>query len=143
MSIIGRGVAQGGTYTNNKPGVAAAYATLDLIEKQPILETISQRGRRLMDGLKLIFDQAGIPVCFNGYPAMFSFAVGKEKVSDQRSWSETEREYYLRLVEAAIERGVMPDHDPREPWFLCYAHTDFEIDETLNVMTDVVKAVSR
>ena len=28
MSIIGQGVAQGGTYTNNKPGVAGAYATL-------------------------------------------------------------------------------------------------------------------
>ena len=27
MSIIGQGVAQGGTYTNNKPGVAGAYAT--------------------------------------------------------------------------------------------------------------------
>ena len=143
MSIIGHGVAQGGTYTNNKPGVAAAYATLDLIGKQPILETIGQRGRRLMDGLKQLFDQAGIPVCFNGYPAMFSFAVGKEKVSDQRGWSETEREYYLRLVEAAIERGVMPDHDPREPWFLCYSHTDLEIDETLNVMADVIKAVAR
>jgi len=47
------------------------------------------------------------------------------------------------VCEAAIERGVMPDHDPREPWFLCYAHTDAEIDETLNVMQDVVKVVNR
>jgi glutamate-1-semialdehyde 2,1-aminomutase len=33
MSIIGHGVAIGGTYTNNKPGVAAAYTTLKLLKE--------------------------------------------------------------------------------------------------------------
>ncbi len=46
-------------------------------------------------------------------------------------------------MEAAIERGVMPDYDPREPWFLCYSHSDADIDETLNVMQDAVRAVKR
>lgn len=143
MNIIGHGVAQGGTFTNNKPGIAAAWATLDLLQNRPILKTIKQRGSRLMDGLRGIFDEAGIPVCFNGYPAMFSFAVGKEKVANQREWNETEKEYYLRLIDAAIERGVMPDHDPREPWFLCYAHGEAEIDRTLEVMHEAVRTVSR
>jgi glutamate-1-semialdehyde 2,1-aminomutase len=143
MSIIGQGVAQGGTYTNNKPGVAAAYATLKLLESQPILETIHKRGKRLMEGFEKIFREAGITASVHGYPAMFSFAVGKEKVSEQRDWADTDHDYYLRLVEAAIERGIMPDHDPREPWFLCYSHTDELIDETLNVMEDVVKSVKR
>jgi len=143
MQIVGRGVSQGGTYNNNKPGVAAAYATLSLLQSQPILETIALRGQRLMDGLKAIFAEAGIPACFNGYPAMFSFALGVETVTNQRDWSESEKGYYLRLVEAAIQRGVMPDHDPREPWFLCYSHGEAEIDETLDVMRDVVKSVKR
>ncbi len=141
MSIIGQGVAQGGTFNNNKSGVAAAWATLDLIHNQPILETIALRGQRLMDGLRDIFAEAGIPACVQGYPAMFSFAIGVEKATDQRSWAESDRAYYLRLVEAAMERGVMPDHDPREPWFLCYSHTEADIDETLNVMAEVVKIV--
>jgi glutamate-1-semialdehyde 2,1-aminomutase len=42
MSIIGHGVAQGGTYTNNKPGVAGAYATLSLAE----IETDSEIHRK-------------------------------------------------------------------------------------------------
>jgi glutamate-1-semialdehyde 2,1-aminomutase len=143
MSIIGHGVAQGGTYNNNKPGVAAAYATLKLLKSQPVLERIGERGRRLMAGIQQIFDKAGIPVCMSGYPAMFSFAVGVEKVTGQRDWSLSDTDYYLALIDAAIERGIMPDHDPREPWFLCYAHGDAEIDETLNVWEDVVKAVKR
>lgn len=143
MSIIGHGVAQGGTFNNNKPGVAAACATLDLIQNQPILETIARRGRRLMDGLKSIFDEAGIPVCVSGHPSMFSFAVGIERVTCQREWDKSHKDYYLRLVEAAIERGVMPDYDPREPWYLCYSHSDADIDETLNVMAEVVRTVPR
>jgi glutamate-1-semialdehyde 2,1-aminomutase len=143
MSIIGHGVAQGGTYTNNKAGVAAGYTTLCILQQQPIIETISQRGRRLMEGLKDIFDDNSIPAVFSGHPAMFSFAVGIEKPTCQREWTESERDYYLRLVEAALERGVMPDLDSREPWFLCYSHSDADIDETLNVFADVVKMVKR
>ena len=141
MSIIGHGVAQGGTYNNNKVGVAAAVATLDLLQRQLILETIAHRGQRLMDGLEALFSKAGVPVCIQGYPAMFSFAIGVEKPSDQRAWAASDAQAYLKLIEAAIARGVMPDHDAREPWFLCYSHSEADIDETLNVMEEAVKEI--
>lgn len=141
MSIIGHGVAQGGTYTNNKPGVAAAWATLTILQREPVLKTIEQRGRRLMEGLKKIFDEAGWAVVMMGYPAMFSFAIGVERVTCQRDWNESDKDLYLRLVEEAIQRGVMPDYDPREPWFLSYSHSEADIDRTLEVYADAVKAV--
>ena len=143
MSVVGRGVAQGGTFNNNKPGVAAAFVTLEKLQAEPILETIARRGRRLMDGLRGIFEAAGLQASFRGHPAMFSYAFGVEQVTCQREWDASDRDYYLRLVDAAIERGVMPDHDPREPWYLCYAHTEADIDETLNVMADAVRAARR
>ena len=143
MKIIGNGVAQGGTYNNNKPGVAAAYATLKLLREKPILETIEIRGKKLLNGIKTIFDQAGILATVHGYPAMLSFAVGTDHVTNQRDWNETEKEYYLRIMDYLIDHGVMPDHDPREPWFLCYSHSDADIDETLNVMADAVKTIKR
>ena len=141
MSIIGKGVAQGGTFNNNKTGIAAAFTTLDLLEKLPVLEVIAQRGQQLMDGLKKIFNEAGIQASVHGYPAMFSFALGVGSVSNQRDWNNSDRDSYLRIIEAILERGVMADHDPREPWFLCYSHSQTDIDETLNVMEDVVKDV--
>ncbi len=143
MSIIGHGVAQGGTYTNNKPGIAAAYATLKLLKTQPIIETIQKRGKRLMDILKDIFDENNVPVVMSGTGAMFSFALGVESVTCQRDWAKSDQDYYLRLAEAAMERGIMPDHDAREPWFLCYEHSEADIDETLNVYADVVRKTKR
>jgi glutamate-1-semialdehyde 2,1-aminomutase len=143
MSIVGQGVAQGGTFTNNKPGVAAAWATLTTLRDEPVIKTIEKRGKRLMEGISNIFDEAGIQVCMNGYPAMFSFAVGVNQVVDQRSWNHSDKEYYLSLVETMIEHGVMPDHDAREPWFLCYSHSEADIDTSLNVMRESVRYVKR
>ncbi len=141
MSIIGHGVSQGGTYTNNKPGIAGAWATLKVMQKEPVFETINQRGTRLMNGLKEIFDENGIQAAMNGYPAMFTFSIGADKLTCQREWAHTDKELYLRWAEAAIDRGVMPDYDPREPWFMCYSHTDADIDKTLEVYAEVVKTV--
>lgn len=143
MSIIGQGVAQGGTYTNNKPGVAGAYATLSLLKSRPILKTIALRGQRLMDGLRDIFEENDIPVVMTGYPAMFAFSLGVEKVTNQREWAKSDHAMYSRLVEKAIMRGVMPDLDAREPWFLCYEHSEVDIDETLNVYAEIVKEVKK
>jgi glutamate-1-semialdehyde aminotransferase len=44
---------------------------------------------------------------------------------------------------ALYERGVMPDYDAREPWFLCYSHSEADIDETLNAMEDAMREVKR
>jgi glutamate-1-semialdehyde 2,1-aminomutase len=136
-------VAQGGTYTNNKPGVAGAYATLSLLKSQPILKTIAQRGQRLMDGLKEIFEENDIPIVMTGYPAMFSYSLGVEAVTCQRDWAKSDHELYLKIAAKAIECGIMPDHDAREPWFLCYSHSEADIDETLSVFAEIVKNVKK
>ncbi len=141
MSIIGHGVSQGGTYTNNKPGIAGAWATLKVMQREPVIETINQRGTRLMNGLKDIFEENGIQAVITGYPGMFTFSLGVDSLTCQRDWSESDKALYLRLAEAAMERGVMPDFDAREPWFLCYSHTDADIDRTLEVYAEVVKTV--
>jgi glutamate-1-semialdehyde 2,1-aminomutase len=143
MSIIGHGVAQGGTYTNNKPGMAAAWATLKLLKEKPILKSIQQRGQRLMDGVDQILTEADLVHAINGYPAMFTFAIGAEKITSQREWNNTDHELYLEIMDALIERGVMPDHDAREPWFLCYAHTEKDIDDTLTAFREAVQVCKK
>jgi len=143
MSIIGQGVAQGGTYTNNKPGVAAAYATLNLLKTKPILKSIAARGQRLMDGLKEIFEENEIQAVFSGYPAMFSFSLGVDSVTCQRDWDKSDHALYLKIAEKAIANGVMPDYDSREPWFMCYEHSEADVDQTLSIYADAVKATRK
>lgn len=144
MTIEPGAVAHGGTYTGNVVGTAAAAATLEVLEREPVIETIFQRGRRLMDGIDEILSRAGIPHRMTGLPPIFSFVLGTdEEPADFRDYLKGDAVLYERLAKALIDRGVMPDSDGREPWFLSYSHADEVIDETLSVFEEAVKRVKR
>ena len=143
MGIIDEGgVAHGGTYTGNGVGVAAANATLEILETEPIIETIFERGQELMDGIGAILTQAGIPHYVTGLPPIFGFILGiDQEPTDFRAYARGDHALYERLVMELIERGVMPDSDGREPWFLCYQHDEEIVAETLTVLEEAVQAV--
>jgi glutamate-1-semialdehyde 2,1-aminomutase len=84
-----------------------------------------------------------MPAVFTGYPAMFSFSFGIDTVTCQREWAKSDHGLYLSLVEKAIKRGVMPDYDSREPWFMCYEHSEADVDETLGVYAEILKEVKK
>ena len=145
MMVIEPGrVAHGGTYTGNVVGTAAADATLEILETQPVIETIFQRGQQLVDGIHEILTRAGIPHVVTGLPSTFSFILGvEEEPTDFRAYLQGDAALYERLVMALIEQGVMPDCDGREPWFLCYSHSEQDIAETLTAFEDAVRTVKR
>jgi glutamate-1-semialdehyde 2,1-aminomutase len=136
------GVAHGGTYTGNAIGVAAAEATLELLETQPILESIFARGRTLMDGIHDILNRAGIPNYVSGVPSMFSFILGTDQEPiEYRDYIKGDAHLYEEITMALIDRGALPDSDGKEPWFLSYSHGEKEIADTLTMFEDAVRAV--
>ena len=141
MGVVGPGsVAHGGTYTSNAVGTAAAAATLEILETQPVIDTIFKRGRKLMDGIDEILTRHGIPHCMTGLPPMFGFSLGAEQQpTDFRAYCRGDEELYERISMALIDRGVMPDCDGREPWFLCYSHDQAAINDTLTAFEEAVK----
>ncbi len=145
MSVVGPGlVAHGGTYVGNIPGTAAADATLEILEKQDILGSIARRGEKLMAGIDHILSEAGIPHAMMGPPQMFGFVVGIDTPPrDYRDCLACDMALYEHIIMELIERGAIAEPDFREPWFLCYEHSDADIDETLNAFADAVKAAKQ
>ena len=141
MAVVEPGrVAHGGTYCGNVVAAAAAAATLEILETQPILESIFANGRVLMDGIHAILSRAGVPHVVNGAPSMFSVLLGKdEPPTDYRTYAEFDAELFGKLGGALIERGVLVDDDPREPWFMSYSHDADVIAETLSRFEDAAK----
>ncbi|HLE30334.1 MAG TPA: guanitoxin biosynthesis PLP-dependent transaminase GntE [Anaerolineales bacterium] len=135
-------VAQGGTYCGNGVGTAAAAATLEILETTDALEQINKRGQRLMQGIGEVLTEAGIAHSVHGVPAMFSFFLDpKETVRDYRGVLQTDHGRYERLAMAMRAHGVEYEPDPREPWFLSAAHSDQDVDDTLNALNDAVKTI--
>jgi len=141
MEVVGRGVSQGGTYCSNAVGIAAAEATLEILEDGQVLKAIDAQGRRLQAGIGQILDGAGIAYQIQGPGAMFGLLFMDEAPHEFRDMRRHNAELYEALSMELVARGVIPDPDAREPWFLCAAHDDDAIDETLDIFQQALNAV--
>jgi glutamate-1-semialdehyde 2,1-aminomutase len=135
-------MAQGGTFCGNAPGAAAASATLEVIETTDALDGIKARGTRLMQGMSEVLTEAGLDHEITGVPAMFGLTLqpAEKPVRDYRGTLESNHGLYERIAGEMRERGVELEPDWREPLFLCAALSEADVEETLNVFNDSVKA---
>jgi glutamate-1-semialdehyde 2,1-aminomutase len=141
MTIEPGKMAHGGTYSGNVAGAAAGVATLKLLETQPIIETINKRGKVLMTGISEILTEADIPHYLPGVPSMFGIVMGVEsEPHDFRDYFQGDGELFEELALELIARGVQPDGDAREPFFLCAALSEEDVAETLNIFNDALRA---
>jgi glutamate-1-semialdehyde 2,1-aminomutase len=143
MSVIEPGkLGHGGTYCGNAVGTAAAAATLEIIENTDALGTIAQRGKRLMEGIDEALTEMGLEHSVVGVPAMFGFVLGRSQSPREfRDVLDSDMELYERIQAGMRERGIEYEHDPREPWFVCEAHSEADVDETLSRLWDTLKSV--
>jgi len=134
-------IPHGGTYTGNVVALAAADACLDLIAAGE-LDKVDAHGKLLMAGWKNVLDKTGVPYVIQGPPAMPGIVFTEEEVcTEYRHWAMGDHETYESIIEALFARGVMPDKDSREPWFISSAHTDKDADFVLSAFEEAVKEV--
>ena len=58
---------------------------------------------------------------------MFGIHFGTTVPSNYRDWKKTGFPLYEAWAWKLIEHGVMLEPDSREPWFLCEAHQDMDM----------------
>ncbi len=142
MMTIEPGVmAHGGTYSGNSVGAAAAVATLEVLESEPVIQTINRRGELLISGISEVLHRAGMPHVVSGVPSMFGLLLGTDQApTDLRSFHRADTASYERLAGELWQRGVQPHADGRHPWVLSYSHSEADVAETLQVFEQAVKA---
>ena len=141
MDVIGGGsVTHAGTFGANGVSMAAANAVLDILSESPVLENLAERGKRLKAGLDQVLTDADVPHQMSGHPNIQGFLITEKPVKEVRDLAYSDDAMYEAIMNNMYDRGVWVENDPREPWFLCEAHSDEIIDETLNKFQDSVQA---
>ena len=141
MDVIGGGsVTHAGTFGANGVSMAAANAVLDILSESPVLENLAERGKRLKAGLDQVLTDADVPHQMSGHPNIQGFLITEKPVKEVRDLAYSDDAMYEAIMNNMYDRGVWAENDPREPWFLCAAHSDEIIDETLNKFQDSVQA---
>jgi glutamate-1-semialdehyde 2,1-aminomutase len=131
MRKIGDGVVHGGTFTGHSVSLAAADKTLEILDKTDALQSIENYGRELQQGLSRILDERGVTHCFTGHPALMGMFFADKAPSNYRQWVNSNYEFYDALAPELHEQGILVEPDSREPWFLCEAHDEGCLQETL------------
>jgi glutamate-1-semialdehyde 2,1-aminomutase len=134
-------VLHGGTYNAQPVAMAATVATLRSLTPE-LYAAIADSGMRLMDGLRRILSDAGIPATVTGFPQVFHVALGLESPArEYRDLLRMNRPAYLALASELLHRGVRVLE--RGAWFLSVEHDAGVIDETLATARDAVRALRR
>jgi glutamate-1-semialdehyde 2,1-aminomutase len=134
------GVVHGGTYNSQPVAMAATLATLSALADGSAIGSLESRGRRLMEGLREAFREAGIPAVVAGFPQIFHVAFGLgEPPRNSRDLMRMDRQRYARFTAELLKRQVRALE--RGAWFLSTEHDDAVIEATVDAARDAARAL--
>ncbi|MDP9137978.1 MAG: aminotransferase class III-fold pyridoxal phosphate-dependent enzyme, partial [Pseudomonadota bacterium] len=132
------GAAHGGTYTAHSVSLAAAEKCLEILDETPALETLAAYGGRLKAGIAGILDARGIVHSFSGHASMFGLFFAATPPGDYRDWKRSDYTFYDAMARHLHDLGIICEPDSREPWFMCEAHDQGCLDDTLQAVATAV-----
>jgi glutamate-1-semialdehyde 2,1-aminomutase len=141
MRKLGKGVVHGGTYTCHSVALAAAEKTLEILAETPALQTIAEYGTRMRAGMSQILTQRGIRHSFSGHPSMSGLFFSERPPNNYRDWASSDYTFYEALAPELHDLGVLCEPDSREPFFVCEAHDERCLSETLERFETAVDRV--
>jgi glutamate-1-semialdehyde 2,1-aminomutase len=145
MSIIADGrYSHSGTYNANVVACAAVSATMDLLAEPGLYERQCELGERLMDGLRSLGEQAGMPVIVEGLGTVFQLWFSERPI---RNWRDAARyasqDLFTRWWQEMLLRGMLFHPSQYENLFLSLVHTDTDVDEMLTAAQESFAVISR
>lgn len=129
---------QAGTLSGNPLAMAAGLETLKLLRQPGNYERLEQLSRQLGDGLKAICDRKGIPHTINGAGAMMTLFFVEGPVKNYQDVCRFDRERFNRFFWGMLDQGVYLAPSQFEAGFLSLAHTEADIERTLQVAEQVL-----
>jgi glutamate-1-semialdehyde 2,1-aminomutase len=134
-------VIHAGTMNSGQPSVAAALATLSVLERDRVHDRITALGQRLMIGLRAAAAAARVPWLVQGLGPMFHTGFTTlQRVRDFRDTLRYDKPRHARFVAAMQERGIRLIG--RGLWYISAAHTEADIDQAVHVATEVLPHVT-
>ena len=130
---IMQGLAQthmSSTFYANPPEMAAALATIDILEAERVPARLWTLGRRFQEGLRRVITDSGLPAEVVGYP-----------VAPFLLFDDHNANVKTAFYKAAVANGVLLH--PNHQWYLSAAHTEDDIDSSLDVCASAAQHAMR
>ncbi|MES2373356.1 MAG: aspartate aminotransferase family protein [Bacteroidota bacterium] len=131
-------VIHAGTMNSSNPTIAAAMATIEVLEKEQPYERMFKYGKILMEGLQKAAIETGQNLLVQGPGPMFHIGfTDLKEVKNYRDTLSYNKEKLGRFVAAMHDKGIRIIG--RGLWYISAAHTEEEIYHAIAVATRVLK----
>lgn len=135
-------VYQAGTLSGNPIAMAAGLTTLNLLRTPNFFENLEAKTTRLVNGLQAAADEAGIAFTTNQVGAMFGFFFSEEKnISRFAQVAKCNMDQFRKFYHGMLNEGVYLAPSAYEAGFVSSAHTDADIDATIEAARRVMKTL--
>jgi len=112
------------THGGETHALAAAIATMQIYQREPVIETLTRQGQRLQEQLRQVVERHGLGkhIKFAGRPTCLLFATLNENGTPSQA-------FRTLFLQETIKRGIlMPS------LVVSYSHTDEDIDKTVTAV---------
>lgn len=115
------------TFFPNSDGLVAALKTLEILERDAVLDAMWEKGGRFLQRIQNLFDEYDVGAELSGLPPLFFITFRRERggVHAQRR-----EDFYTQL----IRRGIFMS--PHHHAYLCHRHTEEDLDITVQAIEE-------
>ncbi len=132
-------VYQAGTLSGNPIAVSAGLATLKELKKPGTYERLEYLTKTLEEGFKEILKDLNLPYQVSRCASMITLFFTNKPVVDFESALSCDTEKFAKFWQHMLEKGVYLPPSQFEAWFVSLAHTERDIEITLQAAREVLK----
>ena len=132
-------VYQAGTLSGNPVAVNVGLKTLEIVSKPGFYEALSEKSKRLCAGLSRVAEANGVPLRCDHRGGMFGLLFANTPARTFSQVKTADKKRFARFHRAMLERGVYLAPSAFEAGFVSSAHTDDDIDTTVDAADRVFK----
>ena len=129
---------QAGTLSGNPLAMTAGIKTLELLQKPGTYAQLDQITKKLTDGLLQVAKEAGHAVYGGQISGMFGMFFTGSPVHNYEEAKQSDLSKFARFHRGMLERGIYLAPSQFEAGFTSLAHTDADINRTLEAARDVL-----
>lgn len=130
---------QAGTMAGNPISVSAGIACLEVLQGEGVYDEMNRLAITLTDGIAESAKRHGVPMTINRIRGSFSTHFCDHPVTNYDQAQDTDGEAFAAFFRGMLNRGVCLAPSKYEAWFLTTAHTDADIDRTLEAADAALK----
>jgi glutamate-1-semialdehyde 2,1-aminomutase len=135
------GVYQAGTLSGNPLAMTAGIVTLELLKSKKVYQDLEKRTSFLTEAISERAEENGIPLSINHSTGMFTLFFTEGPVRDYRTAKTSNTKRFAQFFIEMMEQGIYLPPSQFEAWFLSLAHTQKDLDRTIEACDTAFKKI--